>query len=98
VVLDLDSPTGLTWRQDTRTLWTIDQQGGEIGTLDTTTGAFTRVFTAVPANGWEGIDHDVAACVFYLINQDANLYALSPTTRYRSRRWWRGPASTPQVS
>jgi sugar lactone lactonase YvrE len=76
----LGTPAGLAWRPDTLTLWTIDLAGGEVGTLDTNTGAFTQVFTAVPANGWQGIDFDATTGFFYLLNQDFNMYKLDPAT------------------
>jgi hypothetical protein len=56
----LTDPAGLAWRLDTRTLWTIDFADGQVGTVDTSTGRFTHVFTAVPATGWQGIDYDAS--------------------------------------
>jgi sugar lactone lactonase YvrE len=81
----LTDPAGLAWRPDTRTLWTIDLVGGEVGTLDTTTGAFTQVFTAVPATGWQGIDFDLTTRMFWLIHGDGNLYRLDPATGITTR-------------
>jgi hypothetical protein len=76
----LATPAGLTWRSDTQTLWTIDLSGGEVGTIDPTNGIFTTQFTAVPANGWQGLEWDPTTQVFYLLNQDFNLYKLDPAT------------------
>jgi hypothetical protein len=76
----LGTPAGLTWRADTRTLWTLDLAGGEVGTIDTVTAAFTMVYTANPTAGWQGIDWDPATQRFYLLNQDFNMYSLDPAT------------------
>ncbi len=76
----LATPAGLTWRADTQTLWTIDLAGGAVGTIDTATGAFTRVHVANPANGWQGIDWDPTTRQFFLLNQSNQMYAMDPTT------------------
>lgn len=76
----LATPAGLTWRADTQTLWTVDLSGGEVGTIDVATGTFTPVFTASPTSGWQGIEWDPTTQVFFLLNQNFNLYSLDPTT------------------
>lgn len=91
----LTDPAGLTWRQDTRTLWTVDFAGGEVGTLNTATGSFTQVFTAVPSTGWQGIDYDPTAGVFWLIHGDFNLYRLNPGTGVTTRV---GPTGAPLMT
>jgi len=50
---------GLTWRPDTQTLWAVDLAAGGVGTLNTTTGAWTQVF-ATGLTGWQGIDYDIS--------------------------------------
>jgi hypothetical protein len=75
----LGTPAGLTWRADTQTLWTIDLAGGEVGTINTATGAFTTVFTANPTAGWQGIEWDPTTNLFYLLNQNFSMYALPMT-------------------
>lgn len=76
---------GLAWRADTRTLWTIDGPSGRVGTVDLTTAAFTHVFTATPASGWEAIDFDPMTGMFWLSNTDRNLYRLDPATAATTR-------------
>lgn len=76
----LGTPAGLTWRADTQTLWTIDLAGGEVGTIDVATGVFTAAFTAVPTGGWQGIEWDPTTGLFFLLNQDFNMYSLDPST------------------
>jgi len=75
----MTTPAGLTWRPDTQTMWTIDLSGGEVGTIDLATGAFTTVFNT-GLSGWQGMDYDPVTAKFYLLNQSLNVYSLDPTT------------------
>lgn len=75
----LDTPAGLTWRQATQELWTIDLNGGEVGTIDVLTGTFTAVFQT-SLSGWQDIAWDAGNQVFFLANQNGNNYRLDPLT------------------
>lgn len=88
---NLTIPAGLAWRQDTGTLWTIDLSGGEIGTLNRQTGAFTPTFTANPTSGWQAIVWDHTTQRFFAANQNSNNYVIDPAT---STTTLLGPAGT----
>lgn len=75
----LATPAGLAWRDDTQELWTIDLSGGEVGTIDVTSGNFTPVFQTA-LSGWQGIAWDPTTALFYLANQSNTNYVLDPAT------------------
>lgn len=76
----LSAPADLAWDETHRELWTIDFAGGEVGTIDTTTGFFRRVGTASPTTGWQGCAWDAAGRRLVLSNQDDHLYSFDTTT------------------
>ncbi len=76
----LGTPCGLSWVNATQTLWTLDLATGSLGTLNTTTAAFTAVHTAAPVAGWQGMEWDPSTGRFFLLNQNFNLYSLDPAT------------------
>ncbi len=73
----LSVPADLTWKGDTSELWTVDLSGGELGTIDTTTGTFTAVHQT-GMSGWQGLAWDPGTSLFYLANQNGNSYTLDP--------------------
>ncbi|MFK7743357.1 MAG: hypothetical protein AB8H80_23780 [Planctomycetota bacterium] len=75
----LGTPADLSWRALTEQLWTIDSAGGELGTIDHTTGTFTPVY-ATGINGWTALAwHELDKC-FYLCRDTGDLYTFVPTT------------------
>ena len=75
----LTDPTDLCWRDDTNEWFTIDLAGGEVGTLDPLTGAFT-VRWQTNLNGWQAMAWDPGQHVFWLHNQTLGLFRLDPAT------------------
>ncbi|MBM4061608.1 MAG: hypothetical protein FJ265_11015 [Planctomycetes bacterium] len=75
----LATPADLAWHAATQQLWTIDLAGGEVGTIDTTTGTFTPVYQT-GLNGWQGMAWDGGTQKFYLANQSGQNYVLDPAT------------------
>ncbi len=75
----LDTPADLSWRAATNELWTIDLGGGEVGTIDVTTGTFTPVYQT-GLSGWQGMAWDETTQMFYMANQNGSNYVLDPTT------------------
>ncbi len=75
----LATAADLAWRPDTQELWTIDLSGGEIGTIDLTTGTFTQVALS-GQNGWQGMAWDPTTQKFYLANQNYSTYVFDPVT------------------
>ena len=76
----LTVPADLTWRADTQELYTIDLSGGEVGTINTTTGTFTPRWQT-NLSGWQGITWDPTTSLFYLQSQTSNnIYSLNPTS------------------
>ena len=76
----LRTPSGLAFRPDTDELWTVDLNGGELGTLDRSTGQFTEVFNT-GVSGFQSIAWDPVMREFLLIDQIVDLYAFRPATR-----------------
>lgn len=75
----LDTPADLSWRSATNELWTIDLAGGEVGTIDVSSGAFTPVYQT-NLSGWQGMAWDETTQLFYLANQSGSNYKLDPAT------------------
>ncbi|MBP8298791.1 MAG: hypothetical protein KA020_00390 [Planctomycetes bacterium] len=75
----LDTPADLSWRSATNELWTIDLAGGEVGTIDVLTGAFTPVYQT-NLSGWQGMTWDETTQMFYLANQSGSNYSLDPVS------------------
>lgn len=75
----LTAPVDLSWRALTEQLWTIDADGGEIGTLDRADGVFTPVY-ATGVSGWTALAWHELDKRFYLCRDTGDLYTFFPTT------------------
>ncbi|MCR9243553.1 MAG: hypothetical protein NXI31_00870 [bacterium] len=79
----LTTPAELTFRRVTQELWTVDYEGGEVGTIDRVSGRFAPAYTAVTGagpDGWYGIAWHERDKRFYLCHQDKHIYSLDPMT------------------
>ncbi|HEX6811802.1 MAG TPA: hypothetical protein VF384_09295 [Planctomycetota bacterium] len=75
----MDTPADLCWRDDTSEIWTIDLAGGEAGTINPTTAAFTSVWNTT-VSGWQAMAWDHTSSMFYCHNQNGQLHRLDPAT------------------
>ncbi|MEZ5967172.1 MAG: hypothetical protein R3F56_25275 [Planctomycetota bacterium] len=76
----LATPADLAWRADTQEMWTIDLSGGELGTIDLTSGLFTPV-VLTGISGWQGLAWDPELRLFFASNQTGGTtYAIDPVT------------------
>ncbi|MCR9246019.1 MAG: hypothetical protein NXI31_13390 [bacterium] len=75
----LAAPADLSWRAITEQLWTVDADGGELGTLDRASGVFTPVYTT-GISGWTALAWNEIDKRFYLCRDRGDIYTFVPAT------------------